>query len=140
MSTDVLQDAREALVAVVRADGGVRALCGRVGRLIALMAAWDTLPLPGLTYVMVDAPMVGGDQTVYQVRLQLTAWADGENALATAGQLLVAAQAALTPAALLAQGLDVRMGPPVRREVPVDPQGARQLARADADLNWVITR
>lgn len=140
MSADVLQDVREALVPILRDDVTLRGLCGRISRIAVMVSAWDTLPLPGLTYVIVDAPEVGGDGVRHQVRIQLTAWADGDDSTAMCGQLLVAAQAALSPLALLAHGLDVTMGRPTRREAPVNAQGARQLARADVDLDWVITR
>ncbi len=115
-------------------------MCGRLTRIIAPQNVFDTLPLPGLTYLMViggDAD--GGLRLPQRITMQITGWADGDDADATASAVLAAAQSALTPLAFSAHGLDVFPGFRQRQTIPVDGQGMRRLARADCDLEWIVT-
>lgn len=135
---DRVQDVREALVAVLRADPAVQAAAGRATRLVAPDDTWDTLPRPCLTYVVVVGDTLGGTGRPLLVTVQLTAWAEGDDSTAVAALLLDAAVTALSAGAFLAQGLNASVGRQLRRTVPVDAQGARQLARQDVDLDLTV--
>jgi len=138
---DVVQRVREALVGALRDSVPVQGLCGRTGRLVAVMNAFDTLPLPGLTYLVVTSQRGAGNGAPERVLLQLTAWADGDDAARTASALLEAAETALSPLTLYGKGVEVRPVSRTRREAPIfDPQDARRLARADVDLEWFVVQ
>jgi hypothetical protein len=136
---DLPQLLRVALVTICREDVTLQSLCGRVTRILAQQSAFDTLPLPALTYLIVTAGPGGGTRAPWRILVQFTAWADGDVSTAKASELLNAALDAMTPVALWGQGLDVRIGTVTRRDAPIDQQAARRLARADVDVEWFVT-
>lgn len=135
---DRVQELRQALVAIVRASETVQSLAGRRERLIMRQESFDQLPMPGLTYVVIAAVPIGGTGRPLRVTVQLTGWADGADSSAQAAAVLDAALEALTAPAFAEQGLDAVPARAVRRDAPVDAQGARRLAREDADLDLEV--
>jgi len=124
---------------VMSADQAVRDIAGRLDRLVVPWQGIETATFPVLSYWIVNVDQIVGVGDPRRATVQLTAWADGNNATTTANALLDAATRALTPSAMAAAGLEAVVERLSWRGVGLDPEGGRTLSRADADLDLLLT-
>lgn len=140
MAADPMTRISTALWTVISADATVRDLCDRLDRLVVPWSGLEVTTFPVLTYWIVSIDQIVGVGDPRRAALQLTAWAEGNNATTTAGALLDAALAALMPPeAWQGAGLDAVVAGVVWRGIGLDPEGGRTLSRADADIDLLIT-
>ena len=138
--TAPLQRVREALVAVLDAAPGIVAITGRPN---ANIVAWADLSLesdlPILAYQVVSLVQITGSGDQRRARIQLTAAARDDEAIAQ--ELLNAASIALTTPALaaLAAPLDACRIQSDEQVLAGDFELAEQVARADMDVVLDIT-
>lgn len=103
---DPRQRLRVAIVAVLDTAALVVALTGRASANIAAWNALDDIARPALLYRIVSMIQTGESGAGWNVRLQLTAIAEGNDADSIVEELLGAAEQELSATALLAAGVD----------------------------------
>lgn len=148
MATDLVERCIEAIVTIVNADSGMQALTGRTTRNlvpwgdIASLEANDLVPrLPVCAYAVIDASERGGIGDTRDIRLQITAYAAGDNAQAKANAMLERIELGITQPLLFAQSIDAAPIRRTRRGITEEaPEGIRNLRRADVDLDLYVTK
>jgi hypothetical protein len=145
---------RNALVAIANSDAtptiGLQALMGRTADLLVPWRDVDVDgPFPVLTYQLKGFTQTGQDNDTRDGTVTITAFADGNNALAVASSLVGRCEDLFTAPAFLAHGLDAapmlltrddddNTGDGLDAGDPRD--GSRNLRRADLDFELTLCR
>jgi hypothetical protein len=144
-TTDIVERACEAVVAILDTDAGIVALTGRAnGNIVAWNALADAA-LPCLAYQFVNSASGWAIGDTRRLRFDVSCHADGNDAQAVAHALAERVELALTATALLAQGLDACADPdsrPWNRAFQPEDEtaGVRGLTQATVEVVLVVTK
>lgn len=137
-ATDVEQQLREAIVAILGASSTIATLCGGTARIVDRETPGPASTLPCLAYDLIYDDITG------RAELLLTGIADEGDALGKARELVKAAVGALTQPAFAAQASALQVAPSaavgqnVAEVGEVAVAGTPNLRQADRSLTLVV--
>lgn len=151
---DILSLLRQAIVAIANGDAiptvGLQALAGRTAEIIV---TWEDLrldgPFPVIAYALAGFSQTGQNDDTREGTLKLSAFAEGNGALALAESIVGRCEDLFLAPAFLIQGLDAAplilardyRGGNTGDELDAGPrEGSRNTQRADLDIELTICR
>jgi hypothetical protein len=141
VATDIEQKVAEAFVAIVLADSALQTVLGRTaGFLVPFEDTNFAETLPVLAYTVVTNTEIGGTGDNRLMTIQVSAFAQGNNARAVCSGAMERLELGVTQPAFTAKGVDAAVLRRKRYRAPIPPEETRAVSRADMDLTIWATK